>query len=433
MKVCVYGLSHLGSVTAACLAEHFKTIGCDPNKEIVASMQTGNPQVFEPQLTEIVRKGLASGNLSFTSDIKFAVSNTDIVWVAFDTPLNKQGVADVSYIAQQVANLFSYLRDGMLLIISSQVPIGFTTKIEKEFRQSHPSRQVTFAYLPENLRLGKAVEVFSHPERIAVGIRTQEDQRNFIPLLAPFCDRIEWMSIESAEMVKHALNAFLATSISFINEIAVLCERVGADAHDVSKALRSDARIGPKSYLYPGGNFSGGTLDRDVTFLNQASSEVGVPSYLLKAIQLSNNAHKEWLRRILQKILIKLAGKKVSVLGLTYKPDTNSLQNSGAIELCYWLAKEKIQVQAYDPAVNQLPQELNCGIRLCQSMNEALKQTDAVIVMTKWPIFQTLSANEILNQMNAPIVLDPNQFLLDTLGSDHRIQYFTVGRSSKIL
>ena len=252
MRVCVLGLWHLGCVTAACVAEHFPVIGWDTEPATVAGLRAGESPIMEPGLAELLRAGVSKGMLRFTSDPGEAVSEADIVWVAFDTPVDDEDRADVAYVEARIESVFPHLRDSATVLISSQMPVGSTRRIADLYRQRYPGRDVRFAYSPENLRLGKALQAFRNPERIVVGTQDLEDRGKLLPLLEPFCRNLVWMSNESAEMTKHALNSFLANSIAFANEIGALCEETGADAKEVEIGLKTDERIGPRAYLKAG-------------------------------------------------------------------------------------------------------------------------------------------------------------------------------------
>jgi len=260
-------------------------------------------------------------------------------------------------------------------------------------------------------------------------VRSGADRARIAALLQPFTDRIEWMSIESAEMTKHAINAFLALSITFINELAVLCEAVGADAKEVERGLKSESRIGPRAYLSPGGPFAGGTLARDVMFLTQIGSNQGVQTPLLAAVKTSNDAHKQWVQRKLLALLGSLQDTTVCVWGLTYKPGTDTLRRSSAVELCCWLAEHGVHVLAHDPAVATLPEELATQISLQSSPLAATVGAHALVVATEWPDYQGIAADDIVEGMARPVVIDANRFLVKTLGSDARIRYAAVGKA----
>src|SRR5262249_43972224 len=231
-------------------------------------------------------------------------------------------------------------KPGTLVLISSQVPAGFTAGLEADWRD----RGLRYAYSPENLRLGKALDSFRSPERIIVGVRNPADNGQLMELFAPFCRRLEWMSVESAEMTKHALNAFLATSVTFINELARLCEVVGADAKEVERGLKSEGRIGGRAYLSPGAAFAGGTLARGVRFLTERGGRMGVGMPLLEGVLASNELHKGWVRQRVVGLLEGVKAPTVAVLGLTYKPGTSTLRRSFAVELCRWLHGRGVRV-----------------------------------------------------------------------------------------
>src|SRR5262245_39274531 len=428
MNIAVAGLWHLGTVTAACLAgAGYSVIGFDDNAETIAGLQEGRLPVFEPDLQELVRTGMKTSRLSFSSD-PHAIAGAEMLWVAYDTPVDEDDRADVESVTTRISALFPYVRQGALVLLSSQLPVGSTRELEEIYKNLRPDEMATFAYSPENLRLGKAIEAFTRPDRVVVGIRAARDKSRIARLLQPFTERIEWMSVESAEMTKHALNAFLATSVAFINELAVLCERAGADAKEVERGLKSDIRIGPRAYVRPGSAFAGGTLARDISFLIARGHTENLPVHLLTGVLRSNDVHREWPRRRLLEVLGSVAARSIAVLGLTYKPGTDTLRRSSAIETCRWLHEQGAVVVAYEPAVKELPAELKAVIDLRPSLEAAIRGTSAVLVATEWPKFSTLSADDLVRWMQQPIMLDPGRFLEAQLGMDKRIRYLTVGR-----
>ena len=427
MKICVFGLWHLGCVTAACVAEHFPTIGLDPDAATIAGLRAGQPPILERGLADLIRTGISSEMLGFTTDPDQALSEADIVWVTFDTPVDDEDRADTGYVEARITSLFPHLRDGATVLISSQLPIGSTRRMAALYRERQPGREIRFAYSPENLRLGKALDAFRHSERIVVGTQSAGERERLRELLEPFCHNLVWMSIESAEMTKHALNSFLANSIVFANEIGTLCEETGADAKEVERGLKTDERIGPRAYLGAGGPFAGGTLARDLSFLIARAGQAGVPVPLLESVRHSNDLHKNWPRRKLQSILGELSGKTIAVLGLTYKPGTDTLRRSAAIELCHWLLEQDVNVRAFDPAVQQLPEDLNTRITLCSCAMEALQNCDAAVFATDWPQFRELAAQDLIGRMKSPVVLDANRFLEKTLAGNPALVYIAVG------
>jgi UDPglucose 6-dehydrogenase len=318
------------------------------------------------------------------------------------------------------------LEPGTLVLISSQVPVGFTRIVESDWS----GQGLHFAYSPENLRLGKALEVFRNPERVVLGVRRPEDRTRLTALFPATCPRLEWMSVESAEMTKHALNAFLATSVTFINELAALCESVGADAKEVERGLKSEARIGEKAYLSPGAAFAGGTLARDVHFLIDCGRQHGSPTALLDGVLASNGHHKEWSWRHVSRLTAGCASPIVAVLGLTYKPGTSTLRRSAALELCEKLHGAGQSVQVHDPVVSALPGEYRHLARHCASALEALTGADVAVIATPWPEYRDLKAPSLLSRMRQPQVIDPSHFLAAELACDQRITYVAPGRAA---
>jgi len=341
MKVCVQGLWHLGSVTAACLASvGHEVVGLDADQKTIDGLNQGKAPLFEPGLDELLQAGLAKGNLRFTTDNAEAAADAEVLWVTFHTPVDDDDRADVDFVIDQIKRVLPVLADGAVVLISSQMPMGSIRQLEAFVSANLANKQLSFASSPENLRLGKALDVFLKPDRIVVGVRTNDARRKLEQLLLPVTDRIEWMSVESAEMTKHAINAFLATSVTFANEIAAICELVGADAKEVERGLKTEMRIGPKAYLSPGGPFAGGTLARDIEFLGIASQAKQLMTPLLSSVRPSNNEHKHWVRRKLLAQFPHLNDITVAVWGLTYKPGTDTLRRSLAVELCDWLIEQ---------------------------------------------------------------------------------------------
>jgi UDPglucose 6-dehydrogenase len=403
-------------------------MGLDFEPETVRKLREGIPPVFEPGLEELVRRGLAEGTLSFTGDVAAALCGADAVWIAYDTPVDEEDRADVKYVVEHAERLFPHLSEGTLVLISSQLPVGTTRRLERSYAAAFPRKPVAFACLPENLRLGKSIEAFLRPDRVVAGVRSRADRARIASLLRPVADRIEWMSVESAEMTKHALNAFLATSVTFANEVAVLCEGVGADAKEVERGLKTETRVGPGAYLSPGAAFAGGTLARDVAFLACIGSDQGRPTHLLSAVKASNDAHKSWPLHALHAMLGDLGGRTVAVWGLTYKPGTDTLRRSGSVELCRRLAEEGARVRAHDPAIQALPPEEARFIDLCPTPESALSGAAALVVATGWPEYKSVGAASLLEAMPSPVVVDANRFLQGTLGADPRVRYAAVGK-----
>jgi len=407
MKIAVCGLWHLGTVTAACLAAAgHDVIGYDNDAVRLAMLTIGKLPVSEPGLEGLTKHGMTEGKLRFTDNARDALENAELVWICWDTPVDDNDVADVESVREKIRQLFPYLMNGQTVAISSQLPVRSTAAIEKEFYEIDENSRATdvgFAYVPENLRLGNAIECFRNPGHVSVGTR---DNCSWDLI------RYAWesvsatrMSPESAEMCKHAINAFLATQIALTNEIAVICEKVGADARDVEAALRSEPRIGPKAYVKAGAAFAGGTLARDLSYLSKHGSD------LTEAVLVTNEGHKFWGQHQLVDRLGPLKDKVIAVWGITYKAGTDTLRRSATVEMLDWM--------------------LLCGAKVVQPTNiprdVTLENADALVIGNEHPSYREVSADDMVRLMRRPLVIDPSGWLNIT---DPRIEYVVVGRST---
>ena len=427
MKVCVLGLWHLGSVTAACLASvGHEVTGLDSNSGIVEKLQKAEPPVSEPGLDGLIREGINAGQLRFTSDAKIAISSAEVLWVTYDTPVDENDQADVEFVFEEVLKLLSFLSIDTTVLVSSQLPVGSIRRFEDISAEKYPEKNIRFAYSPENLRLGKSLDVFLHPDRVIIGVRRQEDREILNKLLGPITDNILWMGVESAEMTKHAINAFLGMSITFINEIASICENIGADAHEVETGLKSETRIGPAAYLSPGAAFAGGTLARDIEFLKDIGSSNNLVNPLISAVRKSNDEHKKWIQRRLFAVLGGLKGKRIAVWGLTYKPGTNTLRRSLSVEMCNWLQEQGAEIAVHDPSKCELPDNWLGEVVRSKTPLEALEGACALVIATQWPEYREINVSDVENIAGQLAVFDSNRFLSD-FNKSPVISYYSVG------
>jgi UDPglucose 6-dehydrogenase len=440
----VVGLWHLGCVTAACLSDAGnEVIGIDPDATVIEGLLAGRPPVSEPGMAEVLAANAA--RLSFTC-LPQALAVATRAWVTFDTPVDDDDNADVEWVLEQSAQLLAALPEDSLVVVSSQLPVGSIARLAERCAESRGDAGLRFACVPENLRLGRALECFRAQDRIVAGVRTERDRAELAELLAPFTDQVQWMRVESAEMTKHALNGFLATSVAFINEIAEICESVGADAEEVSRGLKSEQRIGPRAYLGPGDAFAGGTLARDIGFLRGLAKGRGLPAHVFAGVADGNSAHKHWTRRKLLELLADehalgtesrvgpdtLAGRRVAIWGLTYKPGTDTLRRSSAIELCRWLVSAGATVSAHDPAVTTLPQEMASSVELCSSPLAAAAGAEVLVVCTAWPDYLQIPMEEVLPVLALAQVIDPAGVLRVALAPYPQVRYIRVGTPLEI-
>jgi UDPglucose 6-dehydrogenase len=428
MKICVQGLWHLGLVTSACLASlGFDVIGIDPNSLLIKDLKNKKLPIFEPGLDELISSGLDNGNLKFELSSPSSLNGAGLLWVTFDTPVDDDDKADVVYVEDQIKKILPDLDINTVILISSQMPVLSIRKLEAYAAQHIPHKKFRFASLPENLRLGKAIDVFTNPDRIVVGVRDQETKEFLEKILFRITDKIEWMTVESAEMTKHAINAFLATSVTFANEIASICEMVHADAKEVERGLKTDARIGPKAYLSPGGPFAGGTLARDIEYLSVIGKINYVPTPLISSVRLSNDEHKKWVRRKLVQKFQSMRDVKVALWGLTYKAGTDTLRRSLSVELCDWLIEQNAIIKVYDPMVKELPNQWS-SVVMSSNAPDTLKDAQVLIIGTEWPEFKE-NADQILLAANSDLVIiDANRYLGKSK-APQQFNYISVGIS----
>jgi len=430
VRVCIFGLWHLGCVTSACLASRgHEVIGLDLAQVVINNLSAGKAPIFEPGLDELISRELIQENLRFTSNASEAVSSADVVWVTFDTPVDYEDNADTEYVIDKVKEILPLVKKKTVILISSQLPVGSVAHLEEYYKNTFLISDVSFAVSPENLRLGKSLDVFLNPDRIVVGYRKSETKIKLEALLFPITNKIEWMSVESAEMTKHAINAFLATSVTFANEIAALCEEVGADAKEVERGLKTENRIGSKAYLAPGGPFAGGTLARDIEFLKKISTSVGLKIPLINSVRISNEEHKKWVRRKLEEHFNGLVNVPITIWGLTYKVDTDTLRRSLSVELCEWLIQKGAKVNVYDPIVKDIPPQWKENVILFNDPIESIKLSKALIVITEWAELSSISKKIKETVQDNFLLIDPNRLLLKghNFTIEEKIVYKAVG------
>ena len=427
MRVCVQGLWHLGSVTAACLASvGHEVVGLDSDSEVIDNLRRAIPPVTESGLDRLIQEGINAGRLSFSSDAKNAVRDAKVLWVTYDTPVDGNDRADVQTVLDQIAEILPYLEQHTIVLVSSQLPVGSIRCLEEIAERQCPESQLHFACSPENLRLGKALNVFLHPDRIIVGVRHQSARDTLEALFRPITQDVVWMGVESSEMTKHAINAFLGLSITFINEIGSVCEKIGADAREVEAGLKSEDRIGHKAYLSAGTAFAGGTLARDIAYLEGTAEAEDLKVPLISAVRISNDHHQKWAQRQLESMIGDLAGKRICVWGLTYKPGTNTLRRSLSVELCDWLRSVGAEVVVHDPSSCELPGEWHGHVVRADSPLEYLDGAIALIISTPWPEYREIPVTDVEAAAGQLTILDANRFL-DDLSNSPILSYISVG------
>ena len=431
MKVSVLGLWHLGSVTSACLANYgYNVTGYDKDQLVVKNLNNGHAPISEPGLDSLIEKNINDNTLKYTNNLQEAVENSDFVLLTIDTPVDEDDNVDLSPIFDIIDKIADFVKDGTTIIIESQVPVGTCNDVANRIKKKFPNLRFNLAYCPENLRLGKAIEIFQNPDRIIIGAddeQTKEQVRLFFDIID--CPKII-MDLKSAEMTKHAINSFLATCISFINLIGNVCEEIDADAVKVSEGLMTEKRIGKNLPLKPGSGFSGGTLGRDLKVLINLGKKIGINPYILESVIETNREQNMIALRKLLKIFKNLENITVGILGLTYKPGTNTLRRSNSIELIKELNKLKTNVKAFDPAISEENFTEDKKFMLCDNFYAVAENADVLIIMTDWPEFKKIDYNQIFKDMKNPVIIDTKNFLDQNQLKEIGFQYVGIGLRS---
>ncbi len=408
VRVCVVGLWHMGCVYSACLASlGYVVRGTDDSSRTLKDLRMGKPPISEPGLDRLLADGVNRGNLVFVNSLQEAVEMADYVVIAYDTPLDVKDRVDPSVILQTAERL-KEIASNPTIIVSSQVPVGTCKKMASLLCRS--SREANLAYVPENLRLGQAVERFMKPEMIVIGSDNPAATAKARALFSPIETKFFEMDLISAEMTKHALNAFLATSISFANEVGNICDLVGADALKIAEALKSDSRIGPKALLKPGLGFSGGTLARDLRILQEKAGEYGCNTDLIDAVLDVNERQNASIIDRLEQLVGELSGKRIAVLGLTYKSGTSTLRRSAALEIIRDMQQKGAFVKAFDPNVSKSDLESKTFL-LCEDAYATCENADAIVIMNDLPEFGDLDFERLRKLIRNPLVLDTQNLL----------------------
>ncbi|HWP34094.1 MAG TPA: UDP-glucose/GDP-mannose dehydrogenase family protein [Thermodesulfobacteriota bacterium] len=414
MNICVVGVGYVGLVTGACFAEFGLRVTCvDKDAEKIGALAEGRIPIYEPGLSELVAKNLKTGNLAFTTDLRQAVSRALVVFIAVGTPQGHDGSADLQYI-REVARSIGETMDGYKVVVTkSTVPVG-TGKVIRRIIEESQAEPVPFdlAANPEFLREGSAIEDFMRPNRVVIGADSQQAIAILKDLYSPLY-LIETpfviTDIETAELIKYASNAFLATKISFINEMALLCEAVGADVHVVAKGMGLDQRIGPK-FLHPGPGFGGSCFPKDLRALAHLARECGIEFKLVEATMAVNERQRLHAVAKIERALgggpTALEGKTVALLGLTFKPNTDDLRESPALFVLERLLAGGARVRAFDPAGMPGARRLFPQATYCEDAYEAARGADALVIATEWNQFRNLDWERLKTLLARPVVVD---------------------------
>lgn len=432
MNICVIGTGYVGLVAGACLADIGNTVICaDNSADKILSLQNGNIPIFEPSLEELIRINTKEKRLSFTTDIDSAIKESNVCFITVGTPQTNDGSCDLSYLYSAAEQIAKNLNDYKVIVNKSTVPPGTAEEISNFIKQ-HTKTDFDIVSNPEFLKQGTAVDNFLSPDRVIIG--TESEKARFImrEIYSPFmrsADRIIFMDNKSAEMAKYASNAFLATKISFINEIANICEKIGANIDMVRLGMISDTRIG-KQFLYPGIGYGGSCFPKDVNSLISISDNIGCDNSILKAVKNTNNNQRDiFFNKISNFYNNNLSGKTFAIWGLAFKPKTNDMREAPSITIIEKLLQNGANIKVYDPKAMENAQNLfGDKIFYAQSSYDAIQDSDAMILLTEWNEFRYPDFEKMKKLMKTAVIFDArNQYNTQTI-KNLGFTYISYGR-----
>ena len=433
MNICMIGAGYVGLVSAACFSEFGWTVTCvDKDAGRLTDLKAGKSPIYEPGLDDLLARNMKARRLLFTDDLGPAVKSADIVLLAVGTPMRRgDGHADLSYVFSAVEELAAHLEGFKVIVTKSTVPVGTSREIERRLRAIRPDGDFAVCSNPEFLREGSAIQDFMHPDRVLVGTDDERARELMGRLYKPLALRnapVMFVGRESAELAKYAANAFLALKISFINEVADLCEELGADVQEVASAMGKDRRIGDK-FLHPGPGYGGSCFPKDVSALIRTAREAKSPVSLIEQVQRVNDERKiAMASRIEQACGGSVRGKTVAILGVTFKPNTDDMRDAPSLVIVPMLQERGATVRAFDPQGRKHGEALLPGVVWCESALEAAAGADILVVVTEWNEFRALDLNQAKKGMRGDVLVDLRNVFPSQLAEAAGFQYLGVGR-----
>ena len=435
-NICITGIWHQGVVVSACLADLGNNVHGICDEKTAMLLNAGQPPVHEPALPEIIQNNIKAGRLKYTTDYSQGLRGAELVFICTDTPVDTNDDSDLSSIYAIAENIGKNIRNDIILCVTAQVPIGTTEDLAKVVRSLAPAHVCSVAYVPEFLRLGIAVETFRQADRFVIGCNEPDVARRVAALYEPLGRPIVYTDIQSAEMAKHASNVFLSTSISFINEIANLCEVLGANALEVARILKMDKRIGEKAFLSPGLGFAGGTLGREIRALQKLAITRQISTPLLDAVWEINAERPQLVSRRLRAALGTLEGHQIGILGLTYKAGTSTLRRAISLEIIRDLIEQGASIKAFDPLanlseVNDTSTALSTGLppmEVCCDPYNAAEGSSAIVLITEWTNIESLDFKRLRGLMCGDVFLDTRNLFDPNRMAQAGFRYFGIGR-----
>lgn len=432
MHIGIIGAGYVGLVTGACFAEFGLFVTCvDKDEKKISALKKGIIPFYEPGIEDLVKRNIKQERLRFTTKIKKAVESSLVIFIAVGTPRRGDGSADMKYVEEVAREIAKHMEDYKVIVTKSTVPVGTGQKI-RDIISRNLKEQIDFDIVsnPEFLREGAAIEDFMRPNRVVIGAKSPQAVAIMRDLYKPLY-LIETpfviTNVETAELIKYASNSFLAAKISFINEMSALCEKVGADVHMVAKGMGLDQRIGAK-FLHPGPGYGGSCLPKDTNALLKMAEDHEVELGIIDAAVKANERQKEKTVQKIREAIGPLKGKTVAVLGLSFKPNTDDIRDAPSLSIIRSLLDEGADIRAYDPVAMDETKKIFGGIKYCKNAYEAIKGSDALVIVTEWNQFRNLELERIKNLLKSPCFFDLRNIYDPQKLQDMGFHYYCVGR-----
>ena len=434
MNVVMIGAGYVGLVSGACFAEFGASVVCvDKDESRIDALRRGEIPIYEPGLDDLVERNVQAGRLAFTTDLAEPVGGADLVFIAVGTPTRRgDGYADLKYVYAAAEEVAAYLQHYTVIVDKSTVPVGTAREVERVIRKANPDADFDVASNPEFLREGSAITDFMRPDRVVLGVESPRAEAMLRELYRPLNlieAPIQVTDLESAEIIKYASNAFLATKISFINEISQLCEKTGADVHAVAKGMGLDGRIG-KKFLHAGPGYGGSCFPKDTVALIRMAQEHGVSSRIVEAVVEVNASQKaRMVAKVREALGGSVADRHIAVLGLTFKPETDDMRDAPSLAILPALADRGALITAHDPAgMEEAKKVLPESISYADSIDATVTGADAVILMTEWNQYRGLDLAKLKSQMRGNVFVDLRNVYERSMMEKHGFEYACVGR-----
>lgn len=429
MEIAVIGTGYVGLVTGVCFAELGNRVTCiDNDEKKISNLKKMVMPIYEPGLKELVKDNVKKKRLNFAGNIKEGIKNSKVIFIAVGTPSRPDGEADLTYVENVAKEIARHLDGYKLVVEKSTVPVETGKWIEHTIRINNKKQaQFDVASNPEFLREGSAISDFMHPDRIVIGVESKRAEEFLVELYRPLKAPIVVTDINSAELIKHASNSFLATKISFINGVSQVCDRVGADVTKVTEGMGLDKRIG-RQFLDAGIGYGGSCFPKDVDAFIHLSEKNGYNFSLLKEVRRINEQQKESFVKLIEKKLWIIKGKTVGVLGLAFKPGTDDMRNAASIDIIMRLQEEGAKIKAFDPQAMPKAKEILREVKFCKDAYEAAKGSDCLVIVTEWNEFKEIDFKRIKKLIGQPVIFDGRNIYNHRTMEKMGFQYFSVGR-----